>query len=175
MSNTPLTNYEDTAERLVLAFGSKDNITDIDACFTRLRVKVDKVKIVDQKTIEKLGALKVIIVKNEVQAIFGNKAEQLKTDMQEWISNKADAKLASDLVMAFGGKDNITDIDACFTRLRVKVDKVKIVDQKTIEKLGALKVIIVKNEIQAIFGKKAEQLKIDMQEWISNKAGKTNI
>ncbi|VFS51789.1 glucose PTS transporter subunit EIIB [Budvicia aquatica] len=43
--------------------------------------------------------------------------------------------MAADLVAAFGGKENITNLDACITRLRVGVADVSQVDQ---EKLSVL-------------------------------------
>ncbi|MCQ1057773.1 PTS glucose transporter subunit IIBC [Photobacterium sp. ZSDE20] len=78
------------------------------------------------------------------------------------------SELAKDLVMAFGGKDNITGLDACITRLRVAVASVDNVDQDRLKKLGAAGVVVAGGGVQAIFGTKSDNLKSDMDEWIRN-------
>jgi PTS system glucose-specific IIC component len=75
------------AGELVAAFGGKANITGLDACITRLRVAVADTEIVDQDKLKKLGAAGVVVVSGGVQAIFGTKSDNLKTDMDEWIRN----------------------------------------------------------------------------------------
>ena len=77
----------DMAKELVLAFGGKDNITNLDACITRLRVSVASIENVDQDRLKKLGAAGVVIAGSGVQAIFGTKSDNLKSDMDEWIRN----------------------------------------------------------------------------------------
>jgi glucose PTS system EIICB or EIICBA component len=59
------------ARQLTLAFGGKSNIVDLDACITRLRVGVADVHKADQDRLKALGAAGVIVVGNNVQAIFG--------------------------------------------------------------------------------------------------------
>ncbi|MFA0226731.1 PTS glucose transporter subunit IIBC [Vibrio splendidus] len=75
------------AGELVAAFGGKANITGLDACITRLRVAVADTEAVDQDKLKKLGAAGVVVVAGGVQAIFGTKSDNLKTDMDEWIRN----------------------------------------------------------------------------------------
>jgi len=75
------------AEQLVTAFGGKDNITNLDACITRLRVSVKEVAKVDQAKIKQLGAAGVVVAGSGVQAIFGTKSDNLKTDMDQWIKS----------------------------------------------------------------------------------------
>ena len=80
----------------------------------------------------------------------------------------AGTEMAKELVMAFGGKDNITGLDACITRLRVSVASVDNVDQEQLKKLGAAGVVVAGGGVQAIFGTKSDNLKSDMDEWIRN-------
>lgn len=75
------------AEQLVVAFGGKDNITNLDACITRLRVSVKEVAKVDQAKLKQLGAAGVVVAGTGVQAIFGTKSDNLKTDMDQWIKS----------------------------------------------------------------------------------------
>ncbi|CZF79447.1 PTS system glucose-specific EIICB component [Grimontia celer] len=80
----------------------------------------------------------------------------------------SESEMAKNLVMAFGGKDNITGLDACITRLRVAVASVDKVDQDQLKKLGAAGVVMAGGGVQAIFGTKSDNLKSDMDEWIRN-------
>ena len=71
------------AEQVIAAFGGRDNLVNVDACITRLRVEVaDKGK-VDQARLKSLGAAGVIEVGNSVQAVFGTDAEALKNNITE--------------------------------------------------------------------------------------------
>jgi PTS system glucose-specific IIC component len=100
------------------------------------------------------------------------KALDLKTpgreDETEEESVATGSELAGELVAAFGGKANITGLDACITRLRVAVADTALVDQDKLKKLGAAGVVVVAGGVQAIFGTKSDNLKTDMDEWIRN-------
>ena len=75
---------------------------------------------------------------------------------------------ARDLVIAFGGRRNITSLDACITRLRVAVADPARVDQPRLKALGASGVVMVGNGIQAIFGPLSENMKGDMEEYLKS-------
>ncbi|MDD9174687.1 PTS glucose transporter subunit IIBC [Aliivibrio finisterrensis] len=103
---------------------------------------------------------------------FVIKAMNLKTpgreDEEEAGVTVTGSELAGELVAAFGGKENITNLDACITRLRVSVANVEAVDQDKLKKLGAAGVVVAGSGVQAIFGTKSDNLKTDMNEWISH-------
>ena len=86
----------DLAGELIHAFGGAANIKNLDACITRLRVTVNKPENVDQARIKALGASGIMTVGQNMQAIFGPKSDNIKTDMQELLnsSNIPAAKLA---------------------------------------------------------------------------------
>ncbi len=71
------------------------------------------------------------------------------------------------LVLAFGGKSNITALDACITRLRVSVADIAKADRAKLKALGASGVVVVGNSLQAIFGPLSENLKTDMEEYLA--------
>ncbi|MCT8976791.1 glucose-specific PTS transporter subunit IIBC [Clostridium sp. CX1] len=81
----------------------------------------------------------------------------------------AGGELAAGILKALGGKENITNLDACITRLRVSVNDVKNVDKAELKKLGAAGVMEVGNNIQAIFGGKSDQLKTQIKDIMSGK------
>ncbi|SQC94031.1 EIICB-Glc [Cedecea neteri] len=68
------------------------------------------------------------------------KALDLKTPGREDATAETTAGVTSEmapaLVSAFGGKENITNLDACITRLRVSVADVAKVDQAGLKKTG---------------------------------------
>lgn len=73
------------AEQVLVALGGEENIDDLDACITRLRVGVKDVSKVDKGKIKSLGATAVLEVKGGVQAIFGAKADPIKQKINEII------------------------------------------------------------------------------------------
>ncbi|CAH8189224.1 PTS glucose transporter subunit IIBC [Vibrio aestuarianus] len=91
-----------------------------------------------------------------------------REDETEASSAATGTELAGELVAAFGGKENITNLDACITRLRVSVAKTEAVNQEKLKQLGAAGVVVVSGGVQAIFGTKSDNLKTEMDEWIRN-------
>ncbi|WP_213992705.1 glucose PTS transporter subunit EIIB [Sodalis sp. dw_96] len=68
---------------LITALGEQDNIVDVDACITRLRVKVKDLSKVDTGEIQHLGAVGVVVIGQEVQAIFGRQSDNLRRELAE--------------------------------------------------------------------------------------------
>ena len=71
------------AEQLIAAFGGRENLVNVDACITRLRMEVADKSKVDQPRLKALGAAGVIEVGNNVQAVFGTQAEALKNQITD--------------------------------------------------------------------------------------------
>jgi PTS system N-acetylglucosamine-specific IIC component len=71
------------AEQVIAAFGGRENLVNVDACITRLRMEVADKSKVDQARLKGLGAAGIIEVGNSVQAVFGTDAEALKNDIIE--------------------------------------------------------------------------------------------
>ncbi len=82
------------AEQLISAFGGRDNLKDVDACITRLRIEVADKGRVDKAALRALGAAGVIEVGNNVQAIFGTQADALKTDINDALAGMPPAAVA---------------------------------------------------------------------------------
>ena len=74
--------------------------------------------------------------------------------------------LSQDLVWAFGGASNIKTLDACITRLRVEVNDVTRASQARLKALGATGVVVVGQNVQAIFGPRSENLKTDIEAYL---------
>ena len=72
------------AERIITLLGGRENITLVDACMTRLRVTVkDLDKVADITAWKAEGALGLIKKDNGIQAVYGPKADVLKSDIND--------------------------------------------------------------------------------------------
>ncbi len=72
-------NTDELIDAIIEALGGKDNIVDVDACITRLRVTVkDNKQVKDNAHWLTLGAKGVVINGNAIQAIYGGKAAEYK-------------------------------------------------------------------------------------------------
>ena len=65
------------------ALGGKENIIDVDACITRLRVNLNDSKLVDKNTLKQTGATGVLDVPGGVQVIYGAKAVLYKNEIND--------------------------------------------------------------------------------------------
>lgn len=71
---------------IVDLLGGKANITDVDACMTRLRVSVKELdKVGDESSWKAAGAMGLIKKDGGVQAIYGPKADILKSDINDYL------------------------------------------------------------------------------------------
>jgi PTS system glucose-specific IIC component len=152
----------DQAKDLVMAFGGAANITNLDACITRLRVSVVDTTKVDQAKLKAMGAAGVVQVGDGMQAIFGTQSENLKTAMDEYLSSgslqeavafpKPDAAQVSNsvtkgqtsvtamvtaLIAQMGGENNIESVQTCATsRLRVQLKSAAQPDLNLLKEAG---------------------------------------
>ncbi|PRQ10878.1 PTS glucose transporter subunit IIB [Corynebacterium sp. 13CS0277] len=67
------------ATQVLAALGGADNIEDIDACITRLRVSVADSSLIDRPALTALGAAGIFDVSGGVQVVYGAKADLYKT------------------------------------------------------------------------------------------------
>jgi PTS system N-acetylglucosamine-specific IIC component len=139
----------------VLALGGVDNLVDISACTTRLRLKVKDISVIKQEILKKLGAKGIITPTNDtVQVIIGPTAdilcEKIKKSLS-FIKNSAinvvkptgivkefDSKISADLchdyasqiVNHLGGGDNILSIQLiAYTRFKIQVKEQDLIDE----------------------------------------------
>ena len=71
-------------ERIIALLGGRENIILVDACMTRLRVTVkDPSKVAEAPDWKAEGALGLVKKDNGIQAIYGPKADVLKSDIND--------------------------------------------------------------------------------------------
>lgn len=81
-------NERQIIQRLISAFGGEDNIVQVEACITRLRVTVIALNLVDSEALQKEGALGVIIIGQQVHAIFGKQSDALRQLLDEHFTGR---------------------------------------------------------------------------------------
>ncbi|MDP1920365.1 MAG: glucose PTS transporter subunit EIIB, partial [Myxococcales bacterium] len=188
---TEPTTAGDKARAMVLAFGGRANLENLDACVTRLRVTVRDPSKVDALRLKQLGASGVLTVGNNVQAVFGPLSENLKTEMQEYLASApaqsdsaplparmpspspsrgsvvdaADRLIASELLSCLGGRSNLKGLDdIALTRLRVELTDATRFDEARARSAGVLGVMRISPKVfHLIVGAKAGPLAAAMK------------
>lgn len=171
------------AGELVAAFGGRSNIQSLDACITRLRVQLVDPEKANADRLKALGATGVVKVGNNVQAIFGTRSENLKTDMEVFLRagggiepaapapspakpatparaaapDPAAVRMAESIAAALGGAQNIASAEACaLTRVRVKVVNPSLVNERALGQNGVAVMRIDTSVLHLIVGPKAD-------------------
>jgi PTS system glucose-specific IIC component len=91
--------------------------------------------------------------------------EETSSEGKNTFVNENDDSLSATIIALLGGQDNIEDVDACMTRLRVTVKDINAVaSEQEWKKNGALGLILKDKGVQAIYGPKADVLKSDIQD-----------
>jgi len=70
---------------------------------------------------------------------------------------------AAAVVAALGGPGNISELEPCITRVRVRVDNVDLINDDALKALGALGVVHTGKEVQVVVGPTADQLAAEMK------------
>jgi PTS system glucose-specific IIC component len=142
----PIPSQQSLARDLVGALGGRDNIEGLDACITRLRVQLKDASRADSPRLKALGAAGVVVVGQGVQAVFGTRSEDLKTEIVEYLGRVGGGveleRRCLAILAALGGAGNLRGLSAvACTRLRVSVDADGKVDQAALREAGALGVM----------------------------------
>lgn len=87
----------------------------------------------------------------------GREDDDEETEKKVVLSNDNYTEVASIILEGVGGKDNVTSIDNCITRLRLEIKDYTLVDEKKIKSAGVAGVIRPgKNAVQVVVGTKVQ-------------------
>lgn len=86
------TKNDDLAAEILIALGGAENIKNLDACITRLRVIVNDSAKVNKDRLKDLGAAGVMQVGENIQAIFGGRSDTIKTQIKEIMNGTTEKK-----------------------------------------------------------------------------------
>ena len=179
------------APALVAAFGGASNIRGLDACITRLRVDLKDANRASEADLRKLGSAGVMTVGSGMQAIFGTRSENLKTDMDEYLASQGielggDDSLASagpkgealftshhtvtarSIAGALGGAANIASVaPVALTRVRVEVRDQSSIDEAGLMSAGASGVMRASDRVvHLIYGEDAPSIAAALEEGV---------
>jgi len=79
------------AAAVVAALGGPGNISELEPCITRVRVRVDDVDLISDEALKALGVLGVVHTGKEAQVVVGPQADQLAADMKALVGKTAPA------------------------------------------------------------------------------------
>ena len=148
------------AASVLEALGGAGNLAALDACITRLRVTVKSMPAVKVDVLKQLGATGVMVVGDSLQAIYGTRSENIKTDIEAILAGRGQqvakpaeaptetpaandaqplpAEQAEKLRKAVGGKDNVLESSqVAVTRLRLRLRKTELLNKDLLQELGA--------------------------------------
>lgn len=95
--------------------------------------------------------------------------DDMEQESEEENNEKTGNAEAMEVVDLLGGSENITEVDACMTRLRVTVkDTEKVATEADWKSAGAMGLVLRDKGVQAIYGPKADVLKSDIQDYLGN-------
>lgn len=85
-------------------------------------------------------------------------------------STNTDTALSAQITQGLGGKDNISDVDCCITRLRCTVKDASKVNQALLKATGASGVLCKGQGIQVVYGPKVSVIKSELEAYLSSDA-----
>lgn len=144
------------------ALGGRANLIAVDACTTRLRLKVADQAAVDGAALTRLGARGLVRPSAQaLQVVIGPTADRLAGEIREALAGAGAAPIVrnanapaapssvaaaaagsvwptrgAQLLAALGGKSNVKSVEAVSTRLRVHVRDPGRVDERAVGALG---------------------------------------
>ena len=92
---------------------------------------------------------------------------KVKNDLKEAKDVEKPSR-AAHILAALGGKDNISDLDCCATRLRITVKEPEKVIDSALKESGASGVIRKGNGIQVIYGPRVTVIKSELEDYMRN-------
>jgi PTS system glucose-specific IIC component len=91
-----------------------------------------------------------------------------RTDDDLTTDSAVGTQRARNFIEAFGGPENLVNVDSCITRLRMDVRDTSKVDQARLKQLGASGVLISGHAVQAIVGTIAEVSRTEIDEMLAS-------
>lgn len=110
---------------------------------------------------------RVAIVKLDLKTPGREDDDDEEEEKKAVLSNNDFTEVASTVLEGLGGKENVTSLDNCITRLRLEIKDYTLVDEKKIKSAGVAGVIRPgKNSIQVIVGTKVQFVADEMKKML---------
>jgi N-acetylglucosamine PTS system EIICBA or EIICB component len=139
------------ARAYVTALGGADNLTEVAACTTRLRLVMVDNQAIDEPMLKRLGARGILRSRDQgLQVVLGPIADQVAGEIRAALRapmpsiptpsiptpSVAQAVDAPGLIAALGGRDNVIDFETVANRLLIRMARPERVDESALGRLG---------------------------------------
>ena len=131
------------AAAFIEALGGAPNLTEVEACTTRLRLGIADGARVNEAALKHLGARGVVRPSpTSLQVVLGPIADQVAGEIREALRATSSAERvpgghdANALLKILGGRDNVLDLAAVPGRLLLKLARPDVVDERQLTSLG---------------------------------------
>ncbi|MDY4167131.1 MAG: glucose PTS transporter subunit IIA [Fournierella sp.] len=102
--------------------------------------------------------------------LYTRKDLEARKQAGEVTEAEAANELSAQITQGLGGKDNISDVDCCITRLRCTVKDPAKVDQQLLKASGASGVICKGQGVQVVYGPRVSVIKSDLEAYLKSSA-----
>ena len=165
-SPRPTTPGRDSAPGFVAALGGADNLRTVDACTTRLRVRVEDAGRIDEAALLRLGALGVVRPSaRSVQVVLGPVADQIAAHIRAALQGAAapvPVVRSAGVTAALGGHDNVRTVTARPGRVLVAVCQPAAVDIVALREAGARDAVVLTSGVVHVLVPDAASLAPDL-------------
>lgn len=107
---------------------------------------------------------------NAEAKLYTRKDLEARKKAGEVTEAEAADELSAQITQGLGGKDNISDVDCCITRLRCTVKDPAKVDQQLLRSTGASGVICKGQGVQVVYGPRVSVIKSDLEAYLKSSA-----
>lgn len=107
---------------------------------------------------------------NTEAKLYTRKDLEARKQAGEVTEAEAANELSAQITLGLGGKDNISDVDCCITRLRCTVKDPAKVDQQLLKASGASGVICKGQGVQVVYGPRVSVIKSDLEAYLKSSA-----
>ena len=90
-----------------------------------------------------------------------------RKNMQKQAGRNQQESRSAAIARGMGGRDNITSVDCCATRLRCSIKDPSLVDEKLLRTTGAVGVIVKGQGIQIIYGPQVTVIKSELEAYLA--------
>lgn len=158
VTQAPDAGSDEEVMALISALGGTTNLLEIDACTTRLRLRIVDYDRVNEPALKALGAAGVLHpTRDTVQVVIGLRADEIASNMRavaggaaareapgaqdaevvpRTVGMEMSAALAPLLLRALGGENNVVTVEAFGTRLSLLLKDAASVDEEKLRKNG---------------------------------------
>ena len=107
---------------------------------------------------------------NAETKLYTRKDLEARKKAGEVTEAEAADELSAQITQGLGGKDNISDVDCCITRLRCTVKDPAKVDQQLLKSTGASGVLCKGQGVQVVYGPRVSVIKSDLEAYLKSSA-----